>query len=189
MGLDYDRAWKCFQRKFRRDYGRDTGMAYIEHVQDTGRTDRHIVAWGEKRLNLNDLNEYWLKVYGSFVSWRKKHQGGMLIANAHEEAKYFSRYARHEGFQRAHFSDNWVFPAWHKYCKWARKTLGDYPSIQELAWLAGQDAFGRLAHSRYRDWYATQQDRLKQVWADKIIGARPEEAVWLADLKRRRGKA
>ena len=190
MGLSFGSAVKKFKEKFRYDYGADTGLVWVEHLQGAKeRLNWHVVAWGAEKLNLDDLNDFWHKVYGSLVTWRKKRDGGMLVLDAASEAKYLAKYVGGEGFVRARFSYNWVFPGWFDYCKWANSTFGEFPSIQELASLASEDAAGRLGNCRFRDWYITQQDSLKAIWADKIMGPSPDEARWLAEYRRRRGRA
>lgn len=186
MGLDYGRAMNKFNAKFRYDYGDDTGMVWVEHLQgEKVRRNRHVVAWGAAKLNMDDLNDFWLKVYGSLVTWRKKRHGGMIVTSAEEAAKYLSEYFAGEGFMRARFSYNWVFPGWFEYGKWHHEAFGDYPGIAELAALAGLSPVGRLSLPRYRQWYESRQDRLKSALADKILGKSADEVRWLAEYRKR----
>jgi hypothetical protein len=186
MGLDYGAAVDKFNHKLRYDYGSDVGLVWVEHLQGAMvRHNRHIVEWGREKLDMDDLNSYWLKVYGSLVSWRKAHQGGMVVTSAESAAKYLSEYFAGEGFVRAHFSSNWVFPRWFAYCKWCRKVYGEFPSIPELALLAGLSAVDRLSVARYREWYQSCEGKLKSVLADRLMGHSAVEAQWLLEYNKR----
>lgn len=189
MNLSWSKAVHRFGEKLRYDYGRDVGLLWIEHLQgDKVRRNRHIVEWGSAKLDLEDLNDYWLKVYGSLITWRKSKYGGMQVGSAEKCARYLSKYVSGEGFVRARFSNNWVFKGWFEYGKWCRKSFGVYPSVDEFALLAGMSPVERLGVPRYLEWYETMQDRLKSVIADRIMGKSAEEVEWeLAYRKRRCG--
>jgi hypothetical protein len=187
MGLDYGRAVNKFNTKLRYDYGRDIGLLWVEHLQgEKVRRNRHIVEWGVLKLDLDDLNDYWLKVYGSLITWRKKEHGGMVVSSAEKWANYLAEYFSGEGFVRARFSNNWVFPGWFEYGKWSREVYGAYPSIAELALLAGLSPVGRLSVPHYREWYESNQDKLKSLLADRILGKSADEVRWSSEYKRRR---
>jgi hypothetical protein len=190
MGLDYGRAVNKFHKKFRYDYGEDTGLVWVEHLQGKKvRLNRHVVAWGADRLNMDDLNDFWHKVYGSLVTWRKRRDGGMVVTSAEEAAKYLSEYFAGEGFVRARFSRNWVFSGWFEYGKWLKESHGDYPSIPHLAGLAGMPVLSRLRVASYREWYESVDGDVKRAVADRILGKSADEVRWLADYrKRHRGR-
>jgi len=146
MGLDYGHAVHLFENKLRRDYGRDSGFCWVEHkVAGSPRLNRHFVQWGSARLKLDDLNDFWLKVYGSLVTWRKKRRGGMVVGSAEKEARYLARYIAGEGFVKARFSYNWLFPKWFSLSKLVHRDYGEYLSVPDLASLAGMSPNRRLS--------------------------------------------
>lgn len=185
-GLKWSKAVDKLRKKMKYDYGEDIGIAWVEHMV-TGklRRNRHIVQWGKAKLDLDDLNDYWLKSYGSLVTWRKKSQGGMVVHSAAECARYLSRYLVGEGYVNHRFGYNWVFSGWFDFSRWSRRVYGEYPSVSELAELAGLSAIGRLAVSKYRAWYDTLQGTLQRKWADRIIGQSANEVRWLAEYRKR----
>lgn len=189
MELDWQAALRKFYKKMRYDYGQDVGMCWVEHLQgEKVRRNRHIVEFGAEKLDLEDLNDFWLRVYGSLVTWRKKRRGGMVVGSAEKCARYLAEYFTGEGFVRAHFSHNWVFPGWFDYGKWCRKVDGAYPGTGEMAKLASLGAADRLSVPRYRAWYESCQDKLKVRLAEKLLGPDECEAAWAADYKRRHHK-
>jgi len=187
MNLSWSKAVNKFGVKLRYDYGRDIGLLWVEHLQgEKVRRNRHIVQWGSAKLNLDDLNSYWLKVYGSLLTWRKRRRGGMIVGSAEKCARYLSKYVSGEGFVRARFSNNWVFQGWFEYGKWSKKCYGEYPCLDELALLAGMSPVERLGVSRYREWYETKQGKLKSVIADRMMGKSAEEVEWESEYRKRR---
>jgi len=189
MELDWAGALRKFYKKMHYDYGHDIGLCWVEHLQgEKVRRNRHIVEWGAEKLDLDDLNDFWLRVYGSLVSWRKKKYGGMVVGSAEKCAKYLAEYFTGEGFIRAHFSHGWVFNGWFEFCKWCKVAYGGFPSISELGELAGLSAIERLRLPHYRAWYETVEARVRVRLADRMLGRSAVEAGWLADYKRRSGK-
>jgi hypothetical protein len=161
-------------------------LVWIDHVQGEHlRHNRHILAWGREKLDLGDLNEYWIKIYSSFMTWRKKRAGGIIVGDAEACAGYLAEYFAGAGYIGSRFSYNWVFPGWFEFCRWERKHNGAFPSISLLAQLAGVSAIGRLAVPEYRLWYESTQDKVKQAIADRLLGKSDQEASWLSEYQRR----
>lgn len=85
-------------------------------------------------------------------------------------ARYICRYVSGEGFQRAYFSQNWVFEGWWKYSKFRRRQSGAYPTVSELTELAKIDVYGRLKVAEFREFFRSGQDgRMRRV-AARIFG-------------------
>ena len=171
MGLDWDLAVHAFEQKLKRDYGRDIWFAWVEHrVPGSDRLNRHFVECGHDKLDLDDLNDYWLKAFGSLVTWRKKRDGGMVVGSARECGRYLSRYIAGDGFERARFSYNWVFGDWFKFSKWLRVVDGHYPSPEYLAGLVGMSDVERALDSTFGRWLALQSGAVKDKWLRKVLG-------------------
>jgi len=151
MELDWGVAVNKFNGKMRYDYGRDVGFCWVEHLQGTKqRFNWHYVDWGTTKLDARVLGEYWLKVYGSLISGMK------LVDNAHECAHYLASYVAGEGFQRARFSYNWVFPRWFDYSRWVKREFGRYPDVYELAQLSVMSPAERVSNSFYGLWLESE---------------------------------
>ncbi|MFC1969241.1 hypothetical protein ACFLVF_01965 [Chloroflexota bacterium] len=182
-GLDFPYAVHLFERKLRRDYGKDIGFLWVEHLQGTKqRSNRHFVQWGERKLDLGELDEYWQKVYGSFLL-RGRYK--VEIKSAEETARYLSKYVAGEGFVKARFSYNWVFPGWFDFSRWVKRQYEVYPSITELAELSRMSQAERSSNSRYLEWILSSQERRKQLLADKVLGMSENEKVWMRGYNRK----
>jgi hypothetical protein len=192
MGFDYGVAVDAFNHKLRRDYGRDVWFMWVEHLQgDKQRRNRHYLECGTEKLDLDSLNEFWLKVYGSYVSFPKDRRTGkstMVIGNASECASYLAEYVAGEGFQRARFSYNWVFPGWFDYSRWVKRSHGRYPDVIELVKLSGISPAERSCVPEFREWLLSRQGVVKQRLADKVLGKSRQELEWLAAYYKRHGR-
>jgi hypothetical protein len=145
MGFEF---WKgkvhALQEKLRRDYGRGSAFAIAEHIQSVPpRYNRHILFCCNSVIEttrpgkVTDLQRYWesLDVYGS---WLKVFDRTHRANNAWSIASYLAGYAGgKDKFQRATFSNNWLFAGAFKYGKAIKRVYGDYPGIPELVALHG----------------------------------------------------
>ena len=110
------------------------------------------------------MSRYWEGVYRSYLPVRRNVR--YLITSSTGSARYICRYVSGEGFQRAYFSQNWVFEGWWKYSKFQRKQGGAYPTVLELAELAGLGVYGRLKVPEFCEFFRSGQDaRMKRVAA------------------------
>jgi hypothetical protein len=193
MDIDFGKAVDKFNKKLKYDYGLGNGLemgySWVEHeVEGTIRLNRHVTQWGTKPLDMNELNDHWHKLYGSLVTWRKKKHGGMVVDKAENHARYLARYVAGDGFKRAHFSHNWVFPGWFDYNKHVKDTINRYPSIYELAALADMTTHERLQQPLYLSWSLKRQESYQRKLSDKTLGMSDLEREWLIDYNKRHRK-
>lgn len=180
MDLDFPECVHNLERKLRRDYGGSIGFQWVEHLQgDKQRYNRHFIEWGKAKLNPLDIDDYWHKVYGSKVT------GLAMVKNAEKVAHYLARYVAGEGFVKARFSYNWIFPDAFDYCRWVKRQQGEYPSIDTLAELSVMSPVERLGVGSWRAYAVSKQGAVMQKLADKVLGVSELEQEWLAEYKRK----
>lgn len=180
MGLDFGGAINKLNGKLRHDYG-VLGYAWVEHLQgDKERRNRHLIEWGKAKLNPQELDDYWLKIYGSKVT------GLAAVKHAKKAAHYLSQYVAGEGFQRARFSNNWIFSGSFEFSRWVKRSLGYYPDIETLAKLSVMSPVERLVVPEWRGYAVSKQGAVKQKLADDVLGVPEREAEWLRAYKRRK---
>lgn len=155
-GLVFGKAFHGFVKVLRYYNGQDTRYCWVEHLQgDKKRRNRHIIVIGDSKLNLAFLSRYWEGAYRSYLPVRRNAR--YLITSSSNSAKYICRYVSGEGFQRAYFSQNWVFQGWWDYSKFRRKQGGAYPTVSELAQLAALDVLGRIKLPLYIEYIRSRQ--------------------------------
>ena len=164
-GVAWGTAMHNLSSKLRTDYGRECRYCWIDHIElikgftDFYRHNRHFIYAGEYPLDTINLDDYWRneKRYGSFFSKLEP------IRNAEGTASYLvSKYVAHEGFQRACFSQNWVFPQWFEFNKWFHAKTGNWMPISKLSNLSTMTQDERYLEPHYFQWFLTQQDKIKQ---------------------------
>ena len=187
-GLEWGGAMHKLSSKMRTDYGRDAMYCWIDHTElvkgfnDFYRHNRHFIYVGENPLDAINLDDYWrdTKHYGSFFSKLEP------IKNPAGTASYLvSKYVVHEGFQRACFSQNWVFPHWFEFSKWHQRQCGNYPSLELLSRLSAMSEVKRYLEPEYFQWFLSKQTSLKDKLANKIIGYTDYESEMLRNWNRR----
>jgi len=168
------------ERMLRRAYGRSIGFLWVEHLQgDKQRYNRHFLEWGKAKLNPRELDDYWHKVYGSKVT------GLAMVKDAEKAAHYLARYVAGEGFVKARFSYNWLFPDCFDYCRWVKRQQGEYPDIETMAKLSVMSPVERLGVASWRAYAVSKQGAVKQKLADLVLGVSEQEQEWLAAYKRK----
>lgn len=182
--LEFGKAFNTINRKMHREYP-EMGYVWIEHVkEETGRFDRHVIVWAKGRLDLAGLGQTWEKHFESWLPLKRQYRE--VIEDAGKAAAYFSRYCTKEGFQRARFSYNWVFPGWFDYSRYVVDHTGEYPSTERLAALSEMSPRERLADTEFRWSNQKRQERLMQRLNKKMFGESEQEAEWKAAYLRNR---
>ena len=180
MGLSFGVCVHNLERKLRRDYGRNIGFLWVEHLQgDKQRYNRHFIEWGKAKLNPRELDDYWHKQYGSKVT------GLAMVKDAEKAAHYLARYVAGEGYVRARFSYNWVFRDCFDFGRWVKRQQGEYPDIETLAKLSVMSPVERLSVVSWRAYAVSKQGAVKQKLADKVLGVGELDQMWLAGCKRK----
>lgn len=171
MGLDFGKCVQGFEHKLRHDYGRDVGFVWVEHLQgDKQRLNRHFIEWGRQKLDAVELDNYWRMKYGSFLSRMTEVKSG---GDAEKVARYLARYVAGEGFVKARFSYNWVFPRWFDFGKWVKREFGYYPSVSELAELSGMSPTERVGESIFGLWLESESRKPERVLVGRSHGLTP----------------
>ncbi len=67
------------------------------------------------------IEGWWWKNYSSHRSKME------VVKTTGGYAKYLSKYLSDHDFERAYFSQGWVFLGWVGFSKWIRKNWGQYP--------------------------------------------------------------
>lgn len=109
QGLDFGLASKKLFMKMAYDYGGAIPRYVVtHHAPGSVRLDRHVICYGEKKLDVIDLDNHWHKVYGSKLTGMER------VWSPKGLAFYLGRYlqAGDEKFVKANMSPGWVFPGW-----------------------------------------------------------------------------
>ena len=179
-GLVFPVAVHNLERMMRRAYGRSIGFLWVEHLQgDKQRYNRHFIEWGKAKLSPLELDDYWHEQYGSKVT------GLAMVRSAEKTAHYLARYVAGEGYVKARFSYNWIFPDCFDYCRWVKRQQGEYPDIETLAKLSVMSPVERLSVVSWRAYAVSKQRAVMDELADKVLGVSELEEMWLADYKRK----
>ena len=130
-GLNFGHNWSMM-RKWLARQDDNIEFCLVEHIQgDRMRRNWHVLTYGDNRLPVNDLREYWQSHFLSTIT------GLAEVKSPFKSAKYLAGYlGGDEKFQKARFSQNWVFTHWWEFGRFYKKENGIYIPEDELVRLA-----------------------------------------------------
>ena len=130
-GMNFSHSWSMMGKWLSR---LDEQLEYclVEHIQgDRKRRNWHVLTYGDNRLPVNEMRNYWKSHFLSTVT------GLQEVKYPLKSAAYLAGYlGRDDKFQKARFSQNWVFPYWWEFGRFYKKENGLYVPDEELVRLA-----------------------------------------------------
>ena len=139
-GISFSHSWSMM-RKWLARLDEQLEYCLVEHIQGDGkRRNWHVLTYGDNRLPVNDMREYWKSHYLSTIT------GLQEVKNPFKSASYLAGYlGKDDKFVKARFSQNWVFPYWWAFGRFYKKESGLYVPDEELVRLALSTFEGRRA--------------------------------------------
>jgi len=130
-GMNFSHSWSMM-RKWLARLDEQLEYCLVEHIQgDRKRRNWHVLTYGDNRLPVNDMREYWRSHYLSTIT------GLQEVKNPFRSASYLAGYlGKDDKFVKARFSQNWVFPHWWEFGRFCKKESGLYVLDNELVRLA-----------------------------------------------------
>lgn len=130
-GLSFSHNWAKLRKKLARI---DDMLEFciVEHVQgDRARRNWHVLTYGTNKLPVDELREYWIANFLSTIT------GLQEVKYPLRSIGYLAGYlGGDDKFQRARFSQDWVFPYWWEFGRFYKKETGLYVPDNELVRLA-----------------------------------------------------
>ena len=130
-GLSFSHSWAKLRKKLARIDDK-LEFCIVEHVQgDRARRNWHVLTYGNNKLPVDELREYWIENYLSTIT------GLQEVKYPLRSIGYLAGYlGGDDKFQRARFSQDWVFPYWWEFGRFYRKETGLYVPDNELVRLS-----------------------------------------------------
>jgi len=126
-GMNFSHSWSMM-RKWLARLDEQLEYCLVEHIQgDRKRRNWHVLTYGDSRLPVNDMREYWKSHYLSTIT------GLQEVKNPFRSASYLAGYlGKDDKFVKARFSQNWVFPYYWEFSRFYKKEQGIYVPDNEL---------------------------------------------------------
>lgn len=130
-GMSFAHSWSMM-RKWLARLDDSLEFCLVEHIQgDKKRKNRHVLTYGDNKLPVNKMRDYWQGHFLSTVT------GLAEVKNPFKSASYLAGYLGGEDkFVKARFSQNWVFPYWWEFGRFYKKEMGIYVPDEELVRLS-----------------------------------------------------
>lgn len=126
-GIDFSHSWSMMRKWLAR---LDEKLEYclVEHIQgDKTRRNWHVLTYGDNKLPAIGMREYWLDHFMSTITGLEE------VKNPFKSAAYLAGYlGRDDKFQKARFSQNWVFPYWWEFGRFYKREKGIYVPDDQL---------------------------------------------------------
>jgi hypothetical protein len=130
-GMDFGHSWSMM-RKWLTRLDEQLEYCLVEHIQgDRKRRNWHVLTYGDNKLPVNAMREYWKTHYLSTIT------GLQEVRDPLRSASYLAGYlGKDDKFVKARFSENWVFPYWWEFDRFYKKENGVYVPDNELVRLS-----------------------------------------------------
>jgi hypothetical protein len=174
-GMNFSHSWSTM-RKYIARLDEQLEWCLVEHIQgDKMRRNWHVLTYGDNKLPVEDMREYWQTHFMSTVT------GLAEVKNPFKSAAYLAGYlGRDDKFQKARFSQNWVFPYWWEFGKFYKKEKGIYVPDDELVRMS---LINLKKRRETNFWFNIFVDVRKYGW-EEIFERNNDK--WIDILKRRR---
>jgi hypothetical protein len=144
-GLKFGKEWNSCRTWLRKVHSPSFESIIVEHKQGkpskvTGlqRSNFHVITYGNEKLPVHELREYWQKHYSSTLT------GLQRIVDMPKTIKYVAGYvSSSEKFVRSWHSQGWIFPGWVGQSKLYKREYGEYYSDDVLRALSVMDKSSR----------------------------------------------
>jgi hypothetical protein len=129
--MSFSHSW-AMMRKWLARLDEQLEYCLVEHIQgDKKRRNWHVLTYGDNKLPVNEMREYWKNHYLSTIT------GLQEVKDLFKSASYLAGYlGKDDKFVKARFSQNWVFPYWWEFGRFYKKENGIYVPDDELVRLS-----------------------------------------------------
>jgi len=126
-GMNFSHSWSMM-RKWLAKLDEQLEYCLVEHIQgDRKRRNWHVLTYGDNKLPVDAMREYWKRHYLSTIS------GLQEVRDPFKSVSYLAGYlGKDDKFVKARFSQNWVFPYWWEFGGFHKEETGIYVPDNEL---------------------------------------------------------